>query len=827
MQSILTQRSAAGKWVPGGVLAAIALAAFFVPGLPLQAASPDLQTTVPRGGQRGKEIKVTFTGNRLDDAEEVLFHYPGISFKELKPLDAKKVEATLVIAPDCRLGEHHLRLRTRSGISYARNFWVSQFPTVEEKEPNDSFEEPQRIDLNVTVEGVAKPEDTDYYQVSLKKGQRLSVEVEAMRINTRRNVLSIDPYVAILDKDRFELAAADGSTLLKQESILTAVAPEDGDYVVEVRDTAYQGNGRYRAHIGTFPRPMTTYPLGGKAGSEVEVTLLGDEGGEFKSKVKLPGGVEEYLLFAEKDGLLPPSPNRLRVSEFGDIFDVEPNNTSKEATDGGALPLAFNGILEEEGDYDYFKFTAKKGQRFRMQVYARELGSPLDPVLTVYDAKMKSLGNNDDADGTKDSRVDFNCPADGEYFVRIRDMLGRGGPDYVYRIESQPDTPRIEVTMPEMQRRDFQYRKQFVVPRGNHYAMVVSTSRKLLSGDLVFDLPELPEGVAWEAGTIPKSASQFPILLKAEPDAPIAGGFYKLFAKTADAEKEVKGQFVQKLDLVRGPQNGVEYYTPEVPDLPVAVAEKVPFSVSIVQPKVPIVRDGTMKLKLRAAREKGFDKKITFRMLWKPPGISAPATVSMGEKETEIEYELNANGNAELGTWNITFLAEADAGKGPMVVATPFAKLEVAEPFVGMELTMATAKQGEKVDMVAKVENLKEFDGEASVQLFGLPAKSSTEVLKIKKDTDALRFPVTVAEDTPVGQHKNLFCTVVVNKDGEPITHRVGKGGVIRVDPKPKEPAKPKEKPKEVAKNDAKKQEKPLSRLEQLRLEAQQEASAK
>jgi len=87
-------------------------------------------------------------------------------------------------------------------------------------------------------------------------------------------------------------------------------------------------------------------------------------------------------------------------------------------------------------------------------------------------------------------------------------------------------------------------------------------------------------------------------------------------------------------------------------------------------------------------------------------------------------------------------------------------------------------------------------------------------------------LPIQTTDKTPVGQHKNLFCTVTILQNGEPVVHRVGMGGVFRVDPKPKEPvaAKPVEEKKVVAKNEP--APKALSRLEQLRLEAQKEAAA-
>ena len=824
MKRILNPQSAGLTSFPTKVLAALGLAALVVSGNMASAASPDLQNTLPRGGQRGSEVQVTFLGNRLEDAEEVVFHYPGITAKDLvynADGKSKKVTATFVIAPDAHLGEHHVRVRCKSGMSYARTFWVSQFPNVDEVEPNDDFENPQKIEKNVTIEAEAKPEETDYYQISAKKGERISVEIEGLRINNITNNIAIDPFVSILNKDQFEIASADGSALLKQESILSIEAPEDGEYIVEVRDSAYQGRGRYRAHIGTFPRPTVVYPAGAKGGTETEFSLIGDVKGTYKQKVKVPAQVENDLfgVYGANGGLLPPSPNEVRVSPFDNALEVEPNNTYKEASPTPGLPIAMNGILQTEGDEDYFKFTAKKNESFTIQVYANAIGTPVDPVLYVYDAKMKGLGSSDDADGTKDGKFAFKAPEDGEYYVRVRDMLLRGGPDYVYRIETLKASPTIEVTMPEMLRRNFQYRKQFNVPQGGYYAMTVTTKRVGVSGELKFDFPKLPQGVSLVGGVIPKSVTQGPILLKAEPNAPIGGEMVDLVVKTTDPENPVSGQFVQAYDFVRGPQNGVEYYTRYNSELPVSVVEALPFSVTIEQPKVPIVRNGTMKLKVRAHRKDGYDKNIIVRFLWKPAGITCPSSMTFKGTETELEYELNANGSAELATWDIGVLAESDGGKGLMMTASPYAKLTVEEPFVDMKLSLATAKQTENIDLLADFEAVREFDGQADVQIFGLPAHATTDVLKATKATESLAFPIAVSEKTPVGQHKNLFCTVTVMKNGEPIVHRVGTGGTFRVDPKPKEaPKKPAEK-KVVATNEAK--PKPLSRLEQLRLEAQ------
>ena len=66
-----------------------------------------------------------------------------------------------------------------------------------------------------------------------------------------------DPYVAILDTNRFELAVSDDTALALQDPIASIVAPADGKYIIQVRETSYGGDGenQYLLHVGTYPRP--------------------------------------------------------------------------------------------------------------------------------------------------------------------------------------------------------------------------------------------------------------------------------------------------------------------------------------------------------------------------------------------------------------------------------------------------------------------------------------------------------------------------------------------------------------------------------------------
>ncbi len=195
---------------------------------------------------------------RIGDTPQLLFYEPGLSVTAIEVASPTAVKAKIAIAPDCRLGMHPVRLRTASGISNLRLFAVGALPQLAEAEPNSDFAQPQKVALDSTINGVVQNEDVDYYLVEAKKGERITAEIEAVRLCTGfGNSNFFDPYLAIMDTGRFELSRNDDAPLLKQDAMVSLLAPEDGTYVIQVRDSSYGGSGdhRYRLHVGRFPRP--------------------------------------------------------------------------------------------------------------------------------------------------------------------------------------------------------------------------------------------------------------------------------------------------------------------------------------------------------------------------------------------------------------------------------------------------------------------------------------------------------------------------------------------------------------------------------------------
>lgn len=794
------------------------------------AASPSLAGIQPRGAQRGTEAAVLFQGARLSDAPEILVYYPGITVKKLEPLNDTALKVTVAIAPDCRLGEHAFRVRTATGVSDLRSFWVGALPVVQEVEPNSEFDKAQPIPLNCTVHGYVENEDVDYFVVECKKGQRLSVEIEGMRLG----VTFFDPYVAILDSKRFELATGDDSPLSGQDGGCSTIIPADGKYIVQVRESAYGGNGacQYRLHVGTFSRPTAVVPAGGKPGEELEVTFVGDPVGPIKQKIKLPAddGNGTWRLHCQTPDGINPTGFKFRLIDLPNTIESGTNNTPATATPGPA-PGAFNGVISKPGEVDYFKFTAKKGQTFDIRCYARQLGSQLDSVMYVGILGAGTIAANDDSGGP-DSYFRFTAPEDKEYALWIHDHLQKGGPDYFYRIEIVPVQPSITTTIPRVDGNNpaNQERQTIVVPKGNRYATLLVADRADFGGPLTLGLEKMPPGVTFAADQMDPGLNIIPVVFEAKPDAPTGGFLTTITAAHADPKVKVPTRTTFDAVFSIGPNNTpfMRHYSDRTA---VAVAEAAPYSIEVIEPKVPLVQNGSYNLRIVAKRAEGFKGAITVFPLWTPPALGIQGSAVIPENATETVLPMNAAPNAAARKWKTAIHAVADAGKGPVWVSSQLFTIEVAPPLVTLAMERPAVEQGQQTQLFCKVAVAMPFEGKAKVRIYGLPAKVTTQELEVTKDTKELAFPIVADKTSPAGKHGGIFAQVVIDRGGELIIGNTG-GTELRIDvPLPPKvavatptpaatptPPPPPMNPAQPAKR--------LTRLEQLRLEQEEREKA-
>ena len=154
----------------------------------------------------------------------------------------------------------------------------------------------------------------------------------------------------------------------------------------------------------------------------------------FEQEITVPADPQaDANLFIEDKQGITPSPVPFRAFAEGNILETEPNDELKTAT-AAELPLAFNGRMQKKGDADCFKFAAKKGQVWEIECYARRIGSPMDPVFTIY---------KDDASQVAHRRQ-RRCPWPGQ----LPALASAGRRQLLYSHHRPPGAGRRHVRLP-------------------------------------------------------------------------------------------------------------------------------------------------------------------------------------------------------------------------------------------------------------------------------------------------------------------------------------------------------------------------------------------
>lgn len=178
--------------------------------------------------------------------------------------------------------------------------------------------------------------------------------------------------------------------------------------------------------------------------------------------------------------------------------------------------------------------------------------------------------------------------------------------------------------------------------------------------------------------------------------------------------------------MVRGLNNNY-VWTEEQRRLAVVVTEKAPFRVSVETPKVPLVRGGSMQLKVTCEKDEGWDEDIQLLVLQNPSGVNSSRSVKIPKGKTEAYIPMNAAGNAAVRETMIAVRAIARVGGGSVETCTPFFPIRVEEQYATFEFAQAAIERGKEGQMLVTVKKRKDWEGEAEVKLLGLPANATAE----------------------------------------------------------------------------------------------------
>lgn len=772
------------------VLAALAAGALAQP-------APTVGIAYPLAVQRGQTADVNLYGANLDGASALLFSGdPGLSAEVPPPSgpgvdlvfsgdgirrereDARVLTTKVSAAPDAPLGERELRALTPAGVSAPVRFFVDDLPQIYEDASNVSMEKAQSIALPVAINNaIRNAAESDWYKFPAKKGERLIFDVQAFRIGS-----SLDSTLAVRDAGGRELARNEDHAGL--DSLIDFAVPEDGDYYLEIRDLRYTGGGNhyYRIRAGRLPYLDAMFPFGARRGDSLEIALVGRniEGAE-KVRLRLdPGAALGTREIRATTALGVSNPLPFDVNDARNFVEVEPNALIGEANDAGAAPVVVNGRIAEAGEIDVFKIRAAKNRRLAFECFAARFGSKLDAVVELTDAEGKVLARNDDAAGA-DSRFEYaKFPEDGDYFVRVRDLLDRGGDRFGYRLNVyEPPanfTARFHPESPS-------------ISTGGHAVVRVEIDKTpgLFTAHEV-RVEGLPEGVTAEPLLIPGDHPPSGwIALSAAPDArPGATPIRLVVSGVIDGAltTRVASPVVRTGDVLNpaGDRPLRESF--------LVVKDAAPFSIEPITLTAHAAQGQNARVDLSIRRAPGFDGPIRIRHAGFSYGReSIDRSLTMGEivvppGETFVSANMNARLDAEVGTRPVYFVGRATIGGVEREEPSPTVPTSVYEtPFM---LSSPLAK----VALTALPEGSTSAAGEATLQVFaarrglftqpialsveGLPEGVSAEIPPIGPDDAEIKIVLRASDKAPTDAPAKISIVGRATANGRDFEQRTG-----------------------------------------------------
>jgi hypothetical protein len=109
-------------------------------------------------------------------------------------------------------------------------------------------------------------------------------------------------------------------------------------------------------------------------------------------------------------------------------------NTAIDKAQELALSSAVDGAIANLSR-NYYRIKVAAGQKLSFEVVARRLGSALDPLLRILDARGRELTYSDDEPGLRgDARLHYTFAAAGDYVIEVRDIRYQGGAGHFYRL---------------------------------------------------------------------------------------------------------------------------------------------------------------------------------------------------------------------------------------------------------------------------------------------------------------------------------------------------------------------------------------------------------
>jgi hypothetical protein len=704
-----------------------------------QLPSAQLTSIYPLAGKQGTTVEVTIAGTDLDDAEKLVFNHPGI-VAQPKMAPTTELEKTarpmanlfmVQLAGDVPPGIYEARAISRFGISNPRSFLVTVLTEETDAAGNNSPDKAVKLAAGTGVSARIEGGQFDYFMLTMKKGERIILEVLAQRIDSK-----LDPTIAIISGGK-ELQRVRDTVV--EDCVLDFTAPADGDYTVKLFDAIYGGSADHFYHLSAKSAPYIDFifPPSAVPGANGQFTIYGRNlpGGQpaegmtvggvalQKLPVKIaapndPAALSQLPLtraarprqawqtgFEYRNGA--SNPVVIYFAKAPVVAETEPNNEPAKAQ-VVTVPCEYVGQFYPQRDVDWVQFDAKKGQVLMIEAISHQLGLGSDPYFAVMkvtkndkgEETMSDIAQVDDPQernqkigtdydtSTDDPSYRFTAPDDGTYRVMVRDQFGDGrkDPSYVYRLAIRPLEPDFQllsaIDQPTAGARNNNQGSPLTgsnLRRGGSLLVEVTVNRRDdFAGDIQITAEGLPDGIVCRGATIGGAVNTAALVFLAKEDAPAWSGNVKIVGQAKIDNKDAVRES-RYASIVWGSANR-QQALPEFRllrsfQLSVNDKETEPAFISIGEDKVyETALGGNVEIPVTVTR-RDFKEAIKLTAVGLPNDLK-PKEINLAADAKDGKFELQINQqNTKPGIY--TFYMKGDTKK--KLIRNPEAEARAAE----------------------------------------------------------------------------------------------------------------------------------------------------
>lgn len=717
------------------------------------AVEPAITNIVPRGLQVGATTRLTIAGRNLGpEAVLSLLGLPATTAVN-SGSTAERLVVDVTVPADAVPTIVPLAVRTPTGLSAPVPLPVDRLP----QRMIPKTDEP--VSLPAAFTGRLQGPNRQRIAFDGSKGQTFVAEVELKRLGGKA-----DPVLELKTDGNVPVEIAWGRSIRGGDPRLVATLPADGRYVLELHDLAYQaGNSPFRLLVGDLHLMDAVVPSLVEAGTSRSAVPVGigleGQSVELATTTGEPTARLSGSAVTASHGILP-----VATTAIGRVFDEQAASAEPIDVTAGGVTVA--GRLIEAREVDRYALKTTAGQSLVIHVDAKAIGSPVEPILTIFEGD-REIARKAAQPGTGTASVTVT-PMSEQIEIRIGDRLSKVEEvARIYRLQVGPaGAAQVDVELMD---------SAITLPRSGSG---VTRFRIVRSGGVgtVRLIPDEASGIVIEPDSFPagRPSEEVFVAVKAASDKAI-GQTLSLVA-----EAEIPGGIVRRPVRV-APGPAVERFDPNRPQfqVPVVVTSAAP-SIELVQVPASVFKGTTQTIGLKLAGDLPEGHAVRFSLVSDEPSrpndpkkpadgmkpivrLSQDAAVPPGI--TDAAVALMTPADVAVGQVRAVVKAEVvPHAWSRQVVATGYSPplaLNVQEAVASAAITGSNAVKKGTNQVAFSIQRRDGFAQSLRVELRGLPAGFSAAAVDLAADQADGTLAVVVPENAAAGSVPNVELAVV------------------------------------------------------------------